>query len=137
METGIRRFYYKRKILKTQLYTSVGYFVVGLFAVVSFKLTYLYFFLIIGSGFFIQYYLSKSKGYIRVDDKCLTKYQGWPKKIELKKITGIRYYVGDLTVLSETKKISIEKEFLEKEEFEALEDLVIATLKTNKSSLKV
>ncbi len=136
MAKTLQRFYYKKKFLKSPIILGVGYLSMGILGAVFFNQKYMYFFIAAGLGFIVENYLKKTKGYISLDDKFVRSHHGWPKKIELDKITGIRYYVGDLTILSDKKSMSIEKEFLEKEDFEKLEIQIKQILRQNQSVSK-
>jgi hypothetical protein len=132
MKTNIKRFYYKKHFSKSYLFTGIAYLLIGTSSLI-FEYKYLYFFTILGAAFIVEYYLSKTKGYISIDDKYIRKHRGWPKKIKLEDIGGIRYYVGDLTILTDKKSLSIDKEFLQEEDFDALELQIKKVISTNKS----
>ena len=131
MSETIQRFYYKKKFLKSPVILGLGYLSMGILGAGFCDHKYMYFFIVAGLGFIVENYLKKTKGYISIDDKFIRNHHGWPKKIELEKITGIRYYVGDLTVLSDKKSMSIEKEFLDEEDFQQLEAQIKAILSQN------
>lgn len=52
----------------------------------------------------------------------------WTRKIDIKNLTGIRYYVGVLSLIADHKTIDINKEFLSEPDFETLEKKVKSIL---------
>lgn len=107
----------------------------GIVGVVFIQKNYLIIFSVLGLAFFLQFYRWKSKGYISLDKKYLSKHHNWPKKLEIEKINGIRYYVDNLTVLADKRCVSIDKEFISEKDFEMLEQQIKGIVEKNKAEL--
>lgn len=118
-------FKFKEPIVRNSLLSGIVYTILG---ILSFVFPNVYFFnfvfLFFGGFFFVQWYRRKKFGYIILSTSSIVKHYWWPNKILLKDITGIRYYVGEIRILSNTKTLRIEKEFLSDQDLELLEEKV-------------
>jgi hypothetical protein len=130
------RLYYKKKLLKWQIPAGILYSMIGVSAFFITDVYFLGFNLIIGLAYFFQYYIWSKYGYISINNEYITRYRFWKKRIPTKDITKMKYYVGDLTLISEDKEMSIDKEHLKDGDFEVLENKIKSIIAENKSVLQ-
>lgn len=120
---------YSKKPLNYSLIFGILWLVIFISYLVSGNIRYFkYFYLIVGIPLLITYIFEKTKHYLTIENGVITKNQLFPKRIELAKITDIRYFAGEYKLISDTSEMRILTQFIDKD---SLEDLkaVIETLK--------
>lgn len=87
-----------------------------------------YGYLFIGVLFLSTYIFEKIQHYLTIENGVITKNKLFPKRMQLDKITDVRYFAGEYKLISDTSEMRILTQFIDKE---SLEDLkaVIETLK--------
>ena len=85
-------------------------------------------YLFIGVLFLSTYIFEKSKHYLTIENGVITKNKLFPKRMQLDKISDVRYFAGEYKLISDTSEMRIMTQFIDKD---SLEDLkaVIETLK--------
>lgn len=116
-------FNYKSALVRNRLYSGMAYTILGVLSFI-FPSVYVFnfIFLVFGGFYLVQVYRWKNFGYISISDICIKKNSWLPVKIDVKDITGIRYYIGEIRVLSDNKSMRIEKEYLNNQDLEILEE---------------
>lgn len=83
-----------------------------------------YGYLFIGILFLSTYFFEKTKQYLTIENGVITKNQLFPKRIELDKITDIRYFAGEYKLISDTSEMRIITSIIEKQSLEDLKALM-------------
>jgi len=116
------------KQFKSHLYGGIVSVVMGLVYLIFFELSVGFFFLLYGILMLVNYYYSKNFSYIIIENKGIKVNRFIPKKIRWEDYTGMKFYVGDIRVLSKNKSIDINKELLNDVDIEIIEEELKARL---------
>jgi hypothetical protein len=122
------KFKYRPKQFKSHLYGGIVSVVMGLVYLIFFELSVGFFFLLYGILMLVNYYYSKNFSYIIIENKGIKVNRFIPKKIRWEDYTGMKFYVGDIRVLSKNKSIDINKELLNDVDIEIIEEELKARL---------
>lgn len=134
MKPEVLKFKYRPKQFRSHLYGGISSIVIGVVYLIFFQEFTSYFFILYGFLFLINYYYSKNLSYVVIDNEGIKINRFIPKRITWQNYEGIRFYVGDIRVLSKNKTLHINKEFLTPTDIEIIEEELKARLPRRKAS---
>lgn len=113
---------YKRKMLKFNLIIGLFWIVIGIIGLVIGTTPFFqYGYIVIGLLYLISYTFQKHYQYLTITDSSITKHGVKNKTLHFSEINRVKYYAGEYTLFTETKKLTINKELVDPSSLEALE----------------
>lgn len=124
---------YKKKFLRSKLLFGVGFTLLGIASILfaDNSVFFIYGYISLGLLSLATYLFEKQKQYLKIENGVLTKNSLFPKNIYLSDIIQIKKFAGDLTLITSTKKLTINIELIDEESFIELE-LLLKTLALKK-----
>lgn len=81
-------------------------------------------FLFIGIAYLAIYFMQRNVPYVLITDEFIQVCNFKKKKIYLKDITEVKYFAGDYIIKSDSKELSIDSNFVEKESLPNLKNAI-------------
>jgi hypothetical protein len=132
MKQDTLKFKYRPKRFRNHLYGGIFSVAFGLVFLYFNQELMAYFWLFYGIVFFISYFNSNNFSYIIIDNEGIEVNRFLPKRIKWKDYKGMKFYVGDIRVLSKNKSIDINKKFLNDVDLQIIEEELKARLTSTK-----
>lgn len=134
MTTYPLKFKYKPKALRGILLLGLLYVVIGILSLIKGtgldffpNLTY---FGVIALGY---YYYWKTKAYVSITEKGITKNRWYPRHISWEKFNGMRYYTDSIKLLRDKGTFDIDKQYLSDKDLKRLDHEIKLRLPINQS----
>jgi hypothetical protein len=117
--------YYQKKKLNYQLYSGIGFLIIGIAIVLlnNFSLIY-YTWVLLGLLQLGTWYFKKKHQYLYITEGRLTKNSLFPKSIKLNELTAIWKFKSSFTLETRQAKIKIDKDLMENESLYKLTDFL-------------
>jgi len=128
------KFKYRPKQFKPFLYGGIVGIAMGLIYMIFDTGFTSKFFVLYGLIMLFNFFYSENTPYVILDEKGIKVNRLFSKRIKWEDYEGLRFYVGDIRVLSKQKTIHINKEFLNQVDIEAIEEELKSRLPHRKAS---
>ena len=117
--------YYQKKKLNYQLYSGIGFLIIGIAIVLlnNFSLIY-YTWILLGLLQLGTWYYKKKHQYLYITEDSLTKNSLFPKSIKLNELTAIWKFKSSFTLETRQARIKIDKDLMEDESLYKLTDFL-------------